>query len=254
MAASTAVRNRPGTRAKVRYVRMSASKARVVLNLIRGKRVTEALEILQFTERLAADPITKCLNSAVANAEHNEELDVDDLMVSACYADEGPTIKRFRPRARGRAGRIHKQTCHITVEVARLTDEEIEELRTRSELKDEGRRKRQSSKRSTGGDRARRVAKSKTKAGDDAADTADDANDDADDKADKASDEAVEAVDDQVEDQVAEDAADTEDAVDTADADSEDAVDTADADTDAEVAADEADTDAEAAAADEEKQ
>lgn len=161
MAAATKHANRPGTRAKVRMIRMSASKARVVLNLIRGKRVEEALEILQFTERLAADPIAKCLKSAIANAVHNEDLSADELFISACFADEGPTLKRFRPRARGRAGRIHKQTCHITIEVARFTDDELDAARKRNELKDEGRQKRSSSKASAGGDRARRVAKSR---------------------------------------------------------------------------------------------
>lgn len=167
MAPATATRgNRPGTRAKVRYVRMSASKARVVLNLIRGKRVGEAAEILQFTERLAAEPIAKCLNSAVANAEHNEDLHAEDLYISACFADEGPTLKRFRPRARGRAGRIHKQTCHIVIEVARLTDEELDALRRQEELRSEGRAKRSSAS-SSGGDRARRVARSRAAQADD---------------------------------------------------------------------------------------
>lgn len=167
---ATATSNRPGTRAKVRMIRMSASKARVVLNLIRGKRVEEALEILEFTERLAADPIAKCLNSAVANAVHNEELSADELFISACYADEGPTLKRFRPRARGRAGRIHKQTCHITIEVARFTDDELDEARKRNELKNEGRQKRSSAKGSSsgGGDRAARVAKSRAADADEA--------------------------------------------------------------------------------------
>ena len=132
---ATATGSRPGTHARVKMVRMSASKARVVLNLIRGKKVEEAAEILEFTERLAADPIGKCLASAVANAQHNEDLAADELFISACYADEGPTLKRFRPRARGRAGRIHKQTCHITIEVARFTDDELDEARKRDELK-----------------------------------------------------------------------------------------------------------------------
>jgi large subunit ribosomal protein L22 len=174
MAPATATRgNRPGTRAKVRYVRMSASKARVVLNLIRGKRVVEAAEILEFTERLAAEPIAKCLNSAVANAEHNDDLQAEDLYISACYADEGPTLKRFRPRARGRAGRIHKQTCHIVIEVARLTDEELDALRRQEELRSEGRAKR-SSTTGSGGDRARRVARSRAAAADEAAPEAED--------------------------------------------------------------------------------
>ena len=169
MAAS--VKNRPGTKAKVKFVRMSASKARVVLNLIRGKQVGEALEILQFSERLAAQVIDKALRSAIANAAHNEDISEDELYVSACFADEGPTLKRFRPRARGRAGRIHKQTCHITVEVARLTDDELDVIRTSAELKSQSRSSKASSK-SSGGDRAARVAKSKAAAEPEAAEDA----------------------------------------------------------------------------------
>ncbi len=204
---ATATSNRPGTRAKVRMIRMSASKARVVLNLIRGKRVTEALEILEFTERLAADPIAKCLKSAIANAVHNEDLSADELFISACFADEGPTLKRFRPRARGRAGRIHKQTCHITVEVARFTDDELDEAAQRNELKNEGRQKRSSAKGSGaagGGDRAARVAKSRAADADEA--PADEAVDEVEDaveettetteaKTDVTTDEAAEAAD-----------------------------------------------------------
>jgi large subunit ribosomal protein L22 len=109
---------RPGTRAQVRHVRMSATKAREVLDLVRGVPVGEAAEVLQFTERAASVVILKCLNSAVANAQHNDELDPDTLYVSACYADEGPTLKRWRPRARGRATRIRKRMCHITIIVS----------------------------------------------------------------------------------------------------------------------------------------
>ena len=101
---------RPGTRAVVRHVRMSASKARVVLDLIRDKDVQTADEILKFSERDAAIVIRKLLHSAVANAEHNDEQIADDLYVSACFADEGKTLRRFRPRARGRATRIRKRT------------------------------------------------------------------------------------------------------------------------------------------------
>ena len=108
---------RTGTRARVRYVRSSASKARVVLDLIRGKSVREADEILQFTERDIAMVIRKALASAVANAQHNDLQDPDELYVRACYADEGPTLKRWRPRARGRVNRINKRTCHITIEL-----------------------------------------------------------------------------------------------------------------------------------------
>ncbi len=92
---------RPGTRAEARYIRMSASKARAVLDLIRGLDVAQADQVLQFCERDASIPIRKCLESAVANAEHNDSQLVDELYVSACYADEGPTLKRWRPRARG---------------------------------------------------------------------------------------------------------------------------------------------------------
>jgi large subunit ribosomal protein L22 len=116
---------RPGTRAQVRYSRMSASKAREVLDLIRGKHVVEADAILQFSERDSAIVIRKCLASAVANARANDEQDPDTLFVSACYADEGPTLKRWRPRARGRATRIRKRTCHITVIVSRLPEDAL---------------------------------------------------------------------------------------------------------------------------------
>jgi len=153
---------RPGTRAQVRYVRMSASKVRVVLNLIRGKHVVEAAEILSFSERLAAQVIGKALRSAVANAVNNDEIPTEELFVSACYADEGPTLKRFRPRARGRAGRIHKQTCHITIVVSRYSDEDLDLRRRQAELRGE------SSGRSTdaAADRARRVASSRQAADD----------------------------------------------------------------------------------------
>lgn len=116
---------RPGTRAQARYVRVSAYKAREVLDLIRGKHVQEADEILQFVERDIADVIRKVLASAVANAANNDSQDPEALCVSACYADEGPTLKRWRPRARGRATRIRKRTCHITVIVGRMDDESL---------------------------------------------------------------------------------------------------------------------------------
>jgi large subunit ribosomal protein L22 len=115
--------SKSGSTAKALYIRSSASKVRVVLNLIRGKDVRTADQILQFTDREAARLVRKVLASAVANAVNNDELDADDLYVKACFADEGPTLKRFRPRARGRAGRINKRTCHITVIVATMSDE-----------------------------------------------------------------------------------------------------------------------------------
>jgi large subunit ribosomal protein L22 len=122
-AVGTRTNERPGTRAQMRFARFSASKARAVLDLVRGLPVSEAAEVLQFTERGPSVVIAKVLASAIANAEHNDELDGDSLYVSACYADEGPTLKRWRPRARGRATRIRKRTCHITIIVSRMPDE-----------------------------------------------------------------------------------------------------------------------------------
>ena len=121
---------RPGTRASLKGYQMSASKARVVLNLIRGEDVNTAREILSGTTREAADVIGKVLASADANAVNNDAMNADELFVSAAYADEGITMKRFTPRARGRAGAILKRACHITVIVSRLDDERLELLRT----------------------------------------------------------------------------------------------------------------------------
>jgi large subunit ribosomal protein L22 len=121
----------PGTRAVLRHYRMSAYKARQVLDLVRGKDVDRAAEILASTPREGARVVGKVLASAVANARNNDFLDPDDLYVSACYADEGTTIKRWRPRARGRATRIRKRTCHITVIVSRLPEDRLERRRAR---------------------------------------------------------------------------------------------------------------------------
>jgi len=107
----------PGARAVARHVRLSATKARRVINLVRGLPAKEALTVLQFAPQAASEPVYKVLASAIANAENNERLDPDALLVSAAYVDEGPTLKRFRPRAQGRAYRIRKRTCHITIEV-----------------------------------------------------------------------------------------------------------------------------------------
>ena len=114
-----------GSKAVARWVRMSASKARPILDLIRDKDVQSADEILQFTTREAAHVIRKVLASAVANAQNNDELDPETLYVKACFADEGPTLKRFTPRARGRAGRINKRTCHITVIVDTMSEAQL---------------------------------------------------------------------------------------------------------------------------------
>jgi len=107
-------------RAEAKWVRLSARKARVVLEHIRGRSVPEARTILAFTQRAAALEIEKVLRSAVANAETNPLLhwNGDDLLIKAAYADEGPTLKRWRARARGRVNRIRKRTCHITIELA----------------------------------------------------------------------------------------------------------------------------------------
>jgi len=104
--------------AQAKHVRQSPYKVRRVLDLVRGLPVDEARSVLEFTNRRSADTIKKVLNSAVANAEHNYALDADELFVAEAYADEGPTLKRWRPRARGRATRINKRTSHITIVVA----------------------------------------------------------------------------------------------------------------------------------------
>lgn len=105
----------PVVRAQARYVRSSARKARLVCDHLRGKSVEEARAILAFTPRAVAKEWSKVLESAVANAEHNHELDGDDLVIKAAHADEGPTLKRFRPRAMGRATPIRKRTSHLTI-------------------------------------------------------------------------------------------------------------------------------------------
>jgi large subunit ribosomal protein L22 len=107
----------PGAMARARYVRVTPMKARRVVDLIRGLPAREALTVLQFAPQAASEPVFKVLASAVANAENNERLDPDTLLVSQAYVDEGPTMKRFRPRAQGRAYRIRKRTSHITVVV-----------------------------------------------------------------------------------------------------------------------------------------
>ena len=105
-------------RAHAKHVRQSPYKVRRVLDLVRGLPVDEALVVLEFTNRKAAPTIKKVLDSAVANAEHNMAIDAEELFVAEAYADEGPTLKRWRPRARGRATKIRKRTSHITIVVA----------------------------------------------------------------------------------------------------------------------------------------
>lgn len=110
-------------KAQAKYVRQSPYKVRRVLDLVRGLPVDEARSVLAFTDRRATEPISKVLRSAVANAEHNHALDADELVIAEAYADEGPTLKRYRPRARGRATRIRKRTSHITIVLAERNEE-----------------------------------------------------------------------------------------------------------------------------------
>ena len=129
---------RHGTKATAKYVRSSAYKARAVLDLIRGLEVQRADEVLQFTERSIATDVRKVLASAVANATNPDNTgsyiaDADELFVLACFADEGPTLRRFAPRARGRATRIRKRTCHITVVVARMSERRLAVAQARNE-------------------------------------------------------------------------------------------------------------------------
>jgi large subunit ribosomal protein L22 len=152
----------PTTRARARYVRMSATKVRAVLDLVRGETVQRAGEILQFTERDAAEVVGKCLASAVANAVNNDGQTVGELHVLACYADEGPTLKRWRPRARGRATRIRKRTCHVTVIVAPLPTDRLQVEQAREAARSTARSGRAT--RTAAEARRRRVARSRGEA------------------------------------------------------------------------------------------
>ena len=108
-----------GVSATAKYVRMAPRKVRLVVDQIRNKSVSQALELLQFAEVAAAVPVEKVLRSAVANAENNNNLRANNLYIAEAYVDEGPTLKRIRPRAKGSASRINKRTSHITIVVAR---------------------------------------------------------------------------------------------------------------------------------------
>ncbi len=121
----------PETLARLRHHRASPTKIRQVLRLIVGKNVADARETLRFCERGPAETVMKLLDSAVANAEHNDNIPEEELYVSRAFADEGPTVKRWRPRARGRGTRIRKRTSHITVVVARYESDELDRRRQR---------------------------------------------------------------------------------------------------------------------------
>ena len=154
-----------GTKASALYLRVSAYKARVVLNLIRGLPVKRADEVLQFSDREVSNDIRKVLASAVANAQHNDEQDPDELFVKACFADEGPTLKRFTPRARGRGNRINKRTCHITIVLARLDDARLEVVQAREAKRTAAGRRRPAAGGTTASRRAR-VERSRQRAAD----------------------------------------------------------------------------------------
>jgi large subunit ribosomal protein L22 len=146
----THTNERPGTRAVLRHYHMSASKARLVLDLVRGKDVASAQEILAGTPREAASVVAKVLASAVANAVNNDGQVQEELYIASAFADEGATAKRFRPRARGRAGRIRKRSCHVTIIVARMGEAELARLRA--------------ARSTDGASRSRRVAGSRRRA------------------------------------------------------------------------------------------
>ena len=125
--------DRMRVRAQAKWVRTSARKARLVLDHIRGRSVPEARTILAFTPRAAATDIDKVLRSAVANAESSHGLDGDELVIEAAFADEGPTLKRWKPRARGRVNRIRKRTCHVTIVLAEVPEQQTARRRPRKQ-------------------------------------------------------------------------------------------------------------------------
>ena len=137
----------PETRASLRHLRTSPTKVREVLGLIRGREVDDARERLRFSTRGPADEVLKLLDSAVANAENNQSLPEDELFVARAYADEGPTLKRWRPRARGRGTRIRKRTSHVTIVLSRFSDDELDRRRRREETTGPTRRLRRPTRR-----------------------------------------------------------------------------------------------------------
>jgi large subunit ribosomal protein L22 len=226
---ATAIGERHGTKATAKYVRSSAYKARVVLDLIRGLPVHQADEVLQFTDRSIARDIRKVLASAVANGTDVDSgafiADADELFVLACFADEGPTLRRFRPRARGRATRIRKRTCHITIVVARMSEQRLEVVRARAEGRGGSS---QSANRRARVERSRQRAEAAKSAVDqvEAAESDEDAFDELDDET---AEDVVRTADTdvEVEDVEVEDVEVDADEVDAAEADAESVIDTA---------------------------
>jgi len=152
---------REGTRAVLRNTRTSAYKIREVLDLVRDLPVGEARDILRFSERDAAALVLKLLDSAVANAENNDHLVAEELYVAACFADEGRTYKTFRPRARGRAGRIRKRTAHVTIIVSRLPEHRLGIVKAKQERAEGDRRSRRVAASQKQGGRARRTRRNR---------------------------------------------------------------------------------------------
>jgi large subunit ribosomal protein L22 len=243
---------REGTRAVLRHTRISPNKARQVLDLIRGQDVDRAAEILDLGDREAATIIGKVLASAVANAVHNDGLNGEELFVSACYADEGSTLKRWRPRARGRATRIRKRTSHVTIIVSRLPEDRLARRRAKQAA--------------SGTQRSRRVAGSRrrqraeTEVATQPAPTPEvdevevEGFDDetVDDFVDELDDETVEDFDDEVADEAADETADEDEAADEiADEDEGDADDVDDVDEAAEATAEDETVDAQATSSEE---
>ncbi|MEY2397001.1 MAG: large subunit ribosomal protein [Actinomycetota bacterium] len=165
MGFGTKTNEREGTRAVLRNCPGSASKVRVVLDLIRGLDVQSARDVLEFCERDAATIVGKLLDSAVANAEHNDEMNGEELFVSACFADEARTQKRFKPRARGRAGKIFKRTSHITIIVSRLPEDRLARMRSKAEAAQAERRSRRTGANQERGRRARVAASQAAQSG-----------------------------------------------------------------------------------------
>ncbi|MGH3825486.1 MAG: 50S ribosomal protein L22 [Pseudonocardiaceae bacterium] len=135
-AGATAAQEPSRAVARARYARVTPMKARRVIDLIRGRSAQEALAVLQFAPQAASAPVSKVLASAIANAENNLALDPDTLVVSRAFVDEGPTLKRFRPRAQGRAYRIRKRTSHITVEVEAVPQRQTAQRRSAARSRD----------------------------------------------------------------------------------------------------------------------
>jgi large subunit ribosomal protein L22 len=146
-------------RATAKFIRISPTKARQVIDLIRGRHVDDARRVLAFTSRAACAPVAKVLESAIANAEHNRALPADELVVTRTWVDEGPTLRRFRPRALGRATRIRKRTCHISVVVGRPADTELYGSAPAVEVEEERPRRKTTRKKTT----ARKTTESKSR-------------------------------------------------------------------------------------------